>query len=121
MTPDDPCPRCLRLSDDGVLDYPEMVQPLGERPALARDKSGVCCSDCRAADALMRYAGIDFDMARIAVGNDRMEQNRLPGAPIGLVGAGFMKPSEPGALDRHLAWLRKHAKLFRDWGGDDLH
>jgi len=117
MTPDDPCPRCLRLFNDRVLDDPETVQPLGKCPALARDRSGVCCDDCRVADALMRYAGMDFDMARIAVGNDWMEQHRLPGAPIGLVGAGFMKPSEPGVLERHLAWLERHGLLPNE-GGD---
>jgi hypothetical protein len=109
-TSDQPCPRCRNLYDTNVLDDPEMVQPLGEHPALARDGTGPCCDDCRAADTLLSldHVGPDFGMARIAVGNDRQEQYRLPAAPLGLVHAGLMKPSQPGDLHAHLAWLARH-------------
>lgn len=104
---DDPCPRCLRLAREGVL-RAEMVQrmPAAAFAPLARDGSGKCCRDCGAADALTGLSSsLDFEMARVAVGNDRQEQYRLPGAPMGLVKVGIMAPSAPGDLERHHAWL----------------
>lgn len=101
----DPCPRCLPLAFSGVIDL-EMLQPLGEHPALARDGSGPCCRDCAAADATMALTPIpEFTMSRIAVGSERVEQHRLPGAPLGLVQAGIVKPSKPGDFERHIEWL----------------
>lgn len=47
----------------------------------------------------------DWDMARTAVSNDRQEQLRLPGAPLGLVQMGLMRPSEEGEFERHHDWL----------------
>ena len=55
-------------------------------------------------------------MARTATGNDRMEQLRLPGAPMGLVLAGYMKPSELGEFERHLKWLDEHVEDDDDDG-----
>lgn len=48
--------------------------------------------------------GMDFAMARIAVGNDRQEQLRMPGFPMGLVLYGIMRPSQPGDFETLLDW-----------------
>lgn len=54
--------------------------------------------------------GLDFAARRVATGNERQEQLRLPESVrpfFGLVSAGYMKPSVgEDALDRHHAWLR---------------
>lgn len=114
----------------------EMVQPLpeGALAPLARDGSGPCCRDCALADGLLSVAirgtrfprvefllasrwgrhrrndvpgGLTWEMLRLAVGNDRREQLRLPGAPMGLVLSG-LQPSEPGELDTHRRWTDRH-------------
>lgn len=103
------CPRCLALALARQI-RAETVQrlPAGARAPLARDGSGKCCYDCASADTIMfGPAGIDFVMARIAVGNDRQEQYRLPGAPMGLVYAGYVRPSKPGDLEAQHAWLER--------------
>ncbi len=104
----EPCPRCLGLAREGKLRL-ECVMPLppGAMAPLAVDRSGKCCFDCAAADTVMRFnMGVPgFGAARIAVGNDRQEQFRLPGVPLGLVKAGLVRPSKAGDLERHLAWL----------------
>ncbi len=46
-------------------------------------------------------------MARVAVGNDRMEQYRLPGVPMGLVGEKLVRANEPGDFDNQLEWLER--------------
>lgn len=104
-----PCPRCLGLAKQAKL-RTEMVQPFPEQFApLAVDRSGKCCYDCASADTLMRFAGVpSWEAARIAVGNDRQEQLRLPGALLGLVKARMMRPSQPGDLEKHFAWLEKN-------------
>lgn len=118
------CPRCLALSIGGEV-WPDMVMPLPQTdaPPLARDGSGPCCYDCAAADGLFRavlgapskydslvraatYDQTWFVMARVAVGNDRLEQERLPGMPMGLVYFGLLAPSRRGDLQKHLDWLR---------------
>ena len=113
----EPCPRCLRLAREGRIRV-ETVQrmPQGAFAPLARDGSGKCCRDCGAADTLvaMQRGTLDFLMARIAVGNDRQEQYRMPGAVMGLVMYGPVAPSEPGDLDAHHAWLDKN-----NWFGID--
>lgn len=103
-----PCPRCLPLARKDEIRV-EMVQPLpnGTLAPLARDGSGKCCYDCAAADGITS-AGISFVAARIAVGNDRQYQYRLPGVPMGLVQAGRMRRSEPGDLEKHHAWLNEN-------------
>jgi hypothetical protein len=105
---DVPCSRCLALARKGVI-RTETVQPLPKGAfaplGLNRQK---CCFDCASADTLLRFpkSGVaDFTMARIAVGNDRQEQYRLPGVPMGLVKAGFVRPSKPGDFEKHIAWL----------------
>jgi len=89
----------------------ETVQPLPEGAAapLAVDGSGKCCFDCQAADTVCRFQkALNFEMARIAVGNDRQEQYRLPGVPLGLVAQHYVRPSKAGDLKRHHAWLDAH-------------
>lgn len=101
------CPRCLKLASEGRI-RAETLQPLppGAMAPLAHDGSGKCCRDCAAADTVVRLGHVPtFEMARIAVGNDRQEQLRLPGAPMGLVQAGLMRPSRSGDLEKHHAWL----------------
>lgn len=108
---DMPCPRCVKLYDEGRI-RGETVMPLpqGVWAPLARDGSGPCCFDCASAETLLRmkYAP-DFVAARICVGNDRQEQFRLA-ARYGLVGAGLMRPTATDKdLHEHHEWLDKHA------------
>ena len=115
-----PCPRCFALAMEGEI-RDETVMPLrgGARDALAVDGSGPCCQDCEAADNVQRLhmPGMTWVAARTAVGNDRQEQLRLPGAPMGLVKAGLTKPSKPGDFDRHVAWL--NFAVFPHTRGDE--
>lgn len=102
-----PCPRCAPIFERGGLRR-EVVQPLppGAMAPLAQDGSGKCCYDCASADTLVRLRlGANFEMARIAVGNDRQDQYRLPGAPLGLVALGLVRPSAQGDFEMHLRWL----------------
>lgn len=131
---DTPCPRCLPLAFAGRIRH-ETVQRLPEgawapraRPIEARrctehedceahpalgeacaHYQGPCCLDCASADTLLAMQQAPcFVSARIAVGNDRQEQYRLPGIPMGLVAAGLVRPSAKGDFETHLAWLDKH-------------
>jgi hypothetical protein len=47
-------------------------------------------------------------MCRVAVGNDRRDQYRLPGLPQGFVFTGLVAASAPGELERHHAWMDEH-------------
>lgn len=105
----DPCPRCLELKMQGHL-RTEMVQPLPEGAAapLGLDRRK-CCYDCASADTLIKMKYVPtFDMARIAVGNERQEQYRLPGIPMGLVGERLVRPSQPGDFEKQHEWLEAH-------------
>lgn len=111
---DKPCPRCLSLAQKGRL-RPETVQrlPPGAMAPLARDGSGKCCFDCASAEGVMRrISGMDFEMARIAVANDRQEQYRLPGASMGLVAMGLVRPSGPLDFKEQSRWLQHHPEIF---------
>ncbi len=112
---DKPCPRCLVLARERKI-RPEMLQPLpaGAFAPRGHDGSGPCCFDCQAADTLLRTTPSvpGFVAARIATGSDREDQLRLPGAPMGLVLAGLLRPSQPGDLERHHEWLNAN-----DWFG----
>lgn len=102
---DEPCPRCLAVMDEHSLDD-EMVMPLpaaGFAPR-ARDGSGPCCFDCASADGLMTVGCMTFAMARLAVGNDRVDSYRLNGIAMGLVLAGRMRPPHD-TLEEHLVWV----------------
>jgi hypothetical protein len=85
----------------------EAWQPLPDRfGPLARADNTPCCHDCQTADTLVALDYVPtWEMARTVVANDRQEQLRLPGAPMGLVQMGLMRPSQEGDLDRHHAWL----------------
>jgi hypothetical protein len=115
---DQACPRCKALAVAGRI-RAETVQRLPEGACapmgLNRQKE---CFDCASAETLLRMGVIGrgtmddqaFEMARIAVGNDRQEQYRAPGLPLGLVQAKLMRPSAPGDFEEQLAWLKR-----QDW------
>ena len=102
------CPRCLKLAWSGHIAR-ETIMPLPKFPALGLDGMR-CCHDCESADTLIKLKTLpnDFAMARIAVGNDRREQLRLPGAPIGLVYSNIVRPCAKGDLEEHLKWLERN-------------
>ncbi len=105
----EPCPRCLELKMQDKL-RTEMVQPLPEGAAapLGYDRRK-CCYDCAAADTLIRLKIVQtFEQARVAVGNERQEQYRLPGAPLGLVREKLVRPSEDGDYEKQHKWLEAH-------------
>lgn len=103
---DDPCPKCLELAKEGRI-RGETVMPLPACPPRDLDNQP-CCRDCAAAGTVQRLGGHpEFYAARIAVGNDRQEQLRLPGAPLGLVYHRLVQPCAPGDLERHSAWLER--------------
>jgi len=110
-----PCPRCLKLARLGGIRF-ETVMPLHPESVMnaqALDGSGKCCKDCESADLVTRLMpALDFLMARVAVGNDRQDQFRLPGAPMGLVLEGWVRPSQKGDLEKHLKWLDTY---IPDW------
>ena len=94
-----------KLRAEAVLPLPSVAPP------RSRPGNKPCCHDCALADALVGMGIPTWDMARTAVANDRQEQLRLPGAPIGLVQSGLMRPNEEGDLDRHHKWLANHGLL----------
>jgi hypothetical protein len=100
------CPSCLRAFFADKI-RGEAVQPLPAHAGPLDNEGKPWCHDCATAELLRRIGNVPtWDMARTAVGNDRQEQYRLPGAPIGLVGRGLMKPNVHGDLARHYEWLR---------------
>lgn len=122
---DTPCPRCLPLAQAGRIRM-ETVQRLPEGATAPRavptkdvPYTGPCCLDCGAADTVLRLipSTPGFVAARIAVGTDRQEQYRLPGAPMGLVKQGLVRPSKPGDLEKQHKWLGKN-DWFGERGGD---
>lgn len=89
--------------------------PKGALAPLARDGTGKCCFDCASADAVRRHtSGMNFEMARIAVANDRQDQYRIPGAPMGLVRMGLVRPSEPDDFEEQRNWMDRHPELFAE-------
>ncbi len=109
-----PCPSCLKASRQFMRT--EAVQPLPEGALAPLGLDGKPqCHDCAVAGTLKRLTSLTWNMARTAVANDRQEQYRLPGAPIGLVQKGLMKPSKKGDLESHQAWLRE----VGIWGNDE--
>lgn len=114
---DEPCPRCLRLAQAGRI-RAETIQrmPKGAWAPMGLDRKK-CCFDCASADGLIQFGYFKDDeqgflMARIAVGEDRQAQYRLPGVPMGLVMTGHVRPSALGDFEKHIAWLEKN-----DWFG----
>lgn len=105
----EPCITCVRLSFNGHM-RGEAIQPVpSTAPPLSRNDNTPCCRDCALAETLVSLGYVpNFEMARTVVANDRQEQLRLPGAPMGLVAMGMMLPNQDGDLDRHHVWLREH-------------
>lgn len=100
-----PCPACLRWYRQGRLRR-EAIQPLPPHPPLLRENNTRCCHDCESADLVMALQLVpEWIMGRVAVANDRQEQLRAPGLPLGLVYHRFMRPNAPGALEKHHKWL----------------
>lgn len=105
---DEACPVCLRLYHNGKIPR-EGIMPIPK--AGPRTVTGErCCYDCQSAENLSKFIPTisDFNMARIAVLNDRMESLRMPkgmGKHYGLMKAGYMKIAHIGQLDPHLTWL----------------
>lgn len=102
----EPCPSCVRASMVGTIRR-EATQPLPAGAEAPLDYEGnPWCFDCSAASTLSRVApALTWDMARTAVGNDRQEQLRMPGVPMGLVKTGIVRPSAEGDFERHVEWL----------------
>jgi hypothetical protein len=101
-------------------------RPIATAPPGHVDHNIPCCYDCAAADTIIKLKyvpgwtkdprdyGSSFSMARIVVGNDRQEQLRLPGAPMGMVYHGVVRPSAPGDLEKHHRWMDEKAIPWRD-------
>lgn len=109
-----PCSRCLEFAYLGKM-RPECIQelPRGALAPLDRKTNKPTCRDCAAAWALMRCTpALDWEMARVAVANDRQEQYRLPGVIMGLVQAGITQPNKAGDFKKHLEWLK-----YYNWFG----
>lgn len=104
-----PCPVCSALAPN-VLWY-SMVMPLpdGVMAPLSRYQGGHICHDCASAETLIGMEILpEFNMARVAVGNDRLESLRLPdGRFFGLVKDGIVRPSRTGDLITLLNWQRE--------------
>jgi hypothetical protein len=109
-----PCPRCLALAVGDAIRI-ETLQPVPEGAWAPLGPNGIrCCYDCASADTLMKIgAAPTWEAARIAVGNDRQEQYRMPGVFMGLVGKGLVRPSDPGDFERQLDWLDRVGKKQR--------
>lgn len=110
---DTPCPRCLKLAWADKMPV-DMVMPMPkERAPVAREPGGQhCCHDCSAADGLRSLVGgLTFEMARIAVGNDRREGLRMPRGMMECFGTckmGFTRPSSIEDLEAHYDFLKKN-------------
>ena len=109
----EPCMRCVRLAFHGQM-RSEAIQPVpATAPPLSREDNSRCCRDCALADGLVAMGYVpEWGMARTVVANDRQEQLRLPGAPMGLVQQGLMLPNVDGDLEKHHAWLVAHGLGF---------
>lgn len=100
------CPSCIRALFADQIRH-EAVQPLPPYAGPLDNEGKPWCQDCATAEVLRRIGSVPtWEMARTAVGNDRQEQYRIPGMPIGLVGRGLMRPNAHGDLARHYEWLR---------------
>lgn len=110
------CPVCLKMAWAGKI-RPGMVMPLPDfSPPLLRSDNKPCCRDCAAADGLAAgdRLGMNFDMARIAVGNEREEHMRMPlgmSEHFGLVKYGYVLPCSLEDLKWHQDWLFEHRIL----------
>lgn len=123
----EPCQRCLGMAWEGEL-WPEMVMPVpAETPPLSRDGfNRACCHDCASADGLVAVTKdmLDFTMARVAVGNERLEQLRMPEdmrPHMGLAKDRLVRLSVGNdALEKHHAWLDEKVPWWRDAQGGEV-
>ena len=101
------CPSCRAVASQ-IRRETLMPVPLGSRAPLSRRrKIGAICFDCAATEALMTLnSGLDFPMARIAVGNDRQEKLRLPGLAGHAKGIPMVKGALAGDLSRLQRWQK---------------
>ena len=98
------CPSCVQAFNDGWI-RAEAIQALTSCPSMGLDGEPQC-HDCASAGTLVRFKYVPtWAMGRTAVGNDRQEQYRLPGMPMGLVKMGLVRASQPGDLEKHHEWL----------------
>lgn len=105
----EPCPRCVGAAMRGAMRREAILPVPAQAPPRSRVDNQPCCHDCALTDTMIHLKWVPtWDMARTVVGNGRQEQLRLPGAPIGLVHGGYMRPNVEGDLDRHHAWLAEH-------------
>lgn len=106
---DKPCPVCVALANAGKLRIETVMRvPEGAYAPLGLDGERTCL-DCASAGTVVRMGIVKtFEMARVAVANDRQESMRLPGVALGLIKEGLMRMSQPGDFEEHLAWLRAH-------------
>jgi hypothetical protein len=102
------CPTCISAFWEHHLAR-EMIQRLPELAPPMNYQRQPWCWDCSSALMVARlYPALDWNMARTAVGNDRREQYRLPGAPLpGLVNAGLVRKNAPGDLEDQYRWMRE--------------
>lgn len=113
---DTPCPVCLTLLSARYIER-EMVMPVPKFGPRSLSGHSVCF-DCESAEGLLRFGVVpEFTMARLAVGNERCEQLRLPeGAAcvMGLAARGLVKISDNSQLVPHHEWLGKVLPLNED-------
>ena len=136
-----PCSRCIKMAFEGQIrtEMVQPLPPEPLTP-LAVDGSGPCCFDCQSADNLQKilrtrarpeleprtrhvlkrvlhcdildgWSLLTFPMARVCVGNDRQEQLRLPGVPMGLAhpSVSLIRVNQGDALTDHHAWMDRNS------------
>lgn len=101
-----PCPLCLKLFEDNKLRL-ETIQRLPKGALAPLDSDGnKICWDCNTAFTLCKLGNGTFEQHnRIAVANDRQEQYRAPGSPIGLAQKQMLMKNEEGDLEDQHRWL----------------
>lgn len=106
----DACPICsgmMTMAHDQLRSEMVLPVPASPRAPTAKRPGPLTriCFDCSAAETVSRLMpAMTFAMARVAVGNERQEQLRLPGAAIGLVREGLVRPSATGDMRALVEW-----------------
>jgi hypothetical protein len=102
------CPSCEAAWLQGHIRQ-EAARPLDGRPARdplsRRDTGDLICQDCAVAETLMGRQSLTWTQARVAIGNDRQEQHRLPGVPMGVLLELGGQPGQEGDLEAVYRWL----------------
>ena len=111
MLTEKPCPVCLQLAADGVIQG-RAVMPLPQFPALTRDGGEKCCRDCAIADGLRSLGGHpEFAPSRLTVANERCAGFTMPKGIMehfGLCAHGYVEPCSMEDLEQHAKWLAAH-------------